>query len=63
MMAVPRMSAAAEARADVPMPRPTSATPAHPFVKWAGGKRALVPVIMRNLPDGMAWGGGTMSLS
>ncbi len=56
-MAIPCMSAAAEARTATTMPKPQSAAPAQPFVKWAGGKRALVPVILRHLPAGMAWGG------
>ena len=42
---------------------------AHPFLKWAGGKRALVPEIVKHLPDqfGTYWepfvGGGAVFFS
>ena len=60
-MADSRMSAVPDLRAAARMPSPPPAAQAQPFVKWAGGKRALVPVILRHLPEGM--GGGIMSLS
>lgn len=34
-----------------PVRRYPERPPAHPFVKWAGGKRALIPFLAPHVPD------------
>jgi DNA adenine methylase len=38
--------------AECPTPYEESSGPITPFVKWAGGKRAILPILLKNLPAG-----------
>jgi DNA adenine methylase len=37
----------------ITLPEKYAVISAHPFVKWVGGKRQLLPIILNNLPDGL----------